>query len=596
MIANYANAEFGPWNPGLKSELPRRYLHLSTMFRPDNVTTSLDEACELSDFTGLARHELVEFTPQRLIVHEVLVRVMADLSVPDGDHYEDLGINFRDMSDAILNDYIAPHIEEIVRDHDGVRAEASALIDAELSPLYPVQREPSKAERKGLFEAWWPTRRTTVTTAPRADAEPLAVIARWQAALPNAPSPLHAAVLRALLKVTTALANRHGRLAVEKEVLASIALRMVSNSHGSTLIGHAIAPHFCEAVAQLGLRVLPNQAKPVVMNVKGASAAGKSTLRPLQHELASNLGLDWRDFALISPDIWRKYLLDYDTLGDAFRYAGTLTGHELEVVDRKLDLYMASKGKSGHIPHLLIDRFRFDSFVAGNDEAGGNLLTRFGDRIYLFFMITPPDATVERAWSRGLKVGRYKAVDDLLHHNVEAYCGMPGLFFTWALRTDKRVHYEFLDNSVPLGCKPRTVAFGWNGEMNILDVRYLNDIDRYQKTNVSATTPEEVYADLRTSAPDENVAFLKRCAAEIPVINLIDHATGEIYARFEDAALVWARSDVLAQKRCDAEMEAALRVLGHGEATGPAAAPAGPDPGTAHTLGAWGRAANGRGG
>jgi hypothetical protein len=48
------------------------------------------------------------------------------------------------------------------------------------------------------------------------------------------------------------------------------------------------------------------------------------------------------------------------------------------------------------------------------------LLTRFGDLVYMFFMITPPEMTVERAWLRGLKVGRYKAVEDLLAHNVEA--------------------------------------------------------------------------------------------------------------------------------------------------------------------------------
>ena len=33
--------------------------------------------------------------------------------------------------------------------------------------------------------------------------------------------------------------------------------------------------------------------------------------------------------------------------------------------------------------------------------------------------------TVELAKKRGLQVGRYKAVDDLLAHNVEAYTGMP---------------------------------------------------------------------------------------------------------------------------------------------------------------------------
>ena len=32
----------------------------------------------------------------------------------------------------------------------------------------------------------------------------------------------------------------------------------------------------------------------------------------------------------------------------------------------------------------------------------------------------PPEMTVERAWTRGLKVGRYKAVEDLLDAALEA--------------------------------------------------------------------------------------------------------------------------------------------------------------------------------
>ena len=75
--------------------------------------------------------------------------------------------------------------------------------------------------------------------------------------------------------------------------------------------------------------------------------------------------------------------------------------------------------------HLLIDRFRFDSFAHDSDEAGSNLLTRFGQEIYLTFIITPPESLVVRAWNRGLEVGRYKAVDDTLAHAIEAYAGMP---------------------------------------------------------------------------------------------------------------------------------------------------------------------------
>jgi hypothetical protein len=268
------------------------------------------------------------------------------------------------------------------------------------------------------------------------------------------------------------------------------------------------------------------------MNVKGASASGKSTMRPLQKQLARGLGVNWEDFALISPDIWRKYLLDYDSLGPAQRYAGTLTGMELAIIDRKLDRYMTHKAKIGNLPHLLIDRFRFDSFSDEPDqEDGSRLLTRFGSDVYMFFMVTPPEETIERAWKRGLQFGRYKAVDDLLAHNVEAYSGIPGLFFTWALRADKRVHFEFLDNSVPEGHRPKTIAFGTNGVMNILDLNCLLDIDRYQKINVNAKRRSEIYAHMPDKDEDGRADFVRECVRQIPRVNFSNQETGQIYAR-----------------------------------------------------------------
>jgi hypothetical protein len=97
---------------------------------------------------------------------------------------------------------------------------------------------------------------------------------------------------------------------------------------------------------------------------------------------------------LISPDIWRKFLLDYAALGAAYKYAGMLTGHEVDIIDRKLDVRMADRAVRGEMTHLLIDRFRFDSFVPNLEEGSSRLLTRFGNLVYMFFMITPPETTV----------------------------------------------------------------------------------------------------------------------------------------------------------------------------------------------------------
>ena len=293
---------------------------------------------------------------------------------------------------------------------------------------------------------------------------------------------------------------RHGRIWGGRDTIAALATDLACNAYGSEEIGRLIEPLLAKAVAAEGFVLLPRQEQPVVMNTKGASASGKSTLRPRQKKLAGDIGVRWSEFALISPDIWRKQLLDYGTLGPAYKYGGAFTGEELQIVDQKLDRYMARKAERGEMTHLLIDRFRFDSFAPDSDEAGSNLLTRFGHSVYLFFMITPPESLVERAWKRGLEVGRYKAVDDTLGHGVEAYSGMPQLFFTWVQRADKRVHFEFLDNSVPLGERPRTVAFGSNDSLNVLDVGRMLDVERFRRVNVDATIPGAAVSRCRSAA------------------------------------------------------------------------------------------------
>ncbi|HLA21545.1 MAG TPA: hypothetical protein VJZ74_08805, partial [Pseudolabrys sp.] len=420
------------------------------------------------------------------------------------------------------------------------------------------------------------------------------IFSQWREKSETAENRLDESCFHALGRIATAVISRRGRLFGDKELLAELAVTSVCNDYGSEVIGDAIEPFFQEAVAREGYRPLPPQQRPVVMNVKGASASGKSTMRPLQRILAKKLNLPWEDFALISPDIWRKFLLDYGSLGAAYKYAGTMTGHELEIIDEKLDRRMATKSARGEMTHLLIDRFRFDSFVPVAEGTGSaRLLTRFGDLVYMFFMITPPEMTVERAWTRGLQVGRYKAVDDLLAHNVEAYTGMPELFFTWALSGRKRVHYEFLDNSVAEGCPPRTVAFGWNREMTILDIKSMLDIDRFRKINIHAQKPAEVYAG-DNLAPECNVEFLKRCARLIPIVNFADYATGQVYARLQHGKWTWRDEQRFASALSDPDAKAGLRAIAAGNYDSTAGTP-GERTNLAsakvHTLGAWGQKA-----
>ena len=589
-------AEYGAWNPGLESQLPREYLPLSTMFKNENVSTSIAKAHELSDYCGLPAHELVAFRPERLIVHELLIHVTTSLSVPDGRDYEDLGRNFREITSTILNRYIAPHRAELARVFEQLRSAASVMIEWELAKAFaaprPAVEDRGSRWRRRLFALGKAKKRPRfpIETAAERDRR---IVSEWRKKTETANDRLDEACFDALNRIATGVMNRHGRVRSDNALLRELAVTFVCNEYGSEAIGNAIVPFFQEAVSREGYRRLPRQEEPVVMNVKGASAAGKSTMRPLQRILARKLNFRWEEFALISPDIWRKFLLDYGSLGPAYKRAAMLTGHEIEIIDQKLDHRMAARAARGEMSHLLIDRFRFDSFVPELEGKGSSrLLTRFGDLVYMFFIITPPEMTVERAWTRGLKVGRYKAVEDLLAHNVEAYTGMPELFFTWALAAGKRVHYEFLDNSIPEGRPPRTVAFGWNGEMTILDIKSMLDIEKFRKINIRAKKPEEVYVD-KNSAPEGNVEFLKRCARWIPIINFADYETGLVYARLKHGEWAWRDDQRFACALNNPDSKAGLEAIAPNNydlIAGTKVDRGNLDLDKTHTMGTWGEA------
>jgi hypothetical protein len=546
------------WNPGIRSQIPWNLRPLCTIFRPDCIRNDLATIDELRALTGLRANELMVFRPERLLLHELLIRVTADFAVPSGSSIGALGINFREMAGRLLSRDLNPQMPAIIAAFEAARGQLGEAVATALAALMPGSA-PAPLLRTGLLRRLVRARARPAAAAPR-DWGP-AEIRQCERLADAATSELDALVQRTLARILSALFNTHGRAWGTPELIASLAIDIAGNTFCSDAIGRCIEPLLRQAAPVEGYERLPLQAHPVVINTKGASAAGKSSLRPLQQKLTGEIGLRWEEFALISPDIWRKQLLDYASLGEAYKYAGSFTADELQIVDEKLDRYMARKYARGEMTHLLIDRFRFDSFAPDSAEAGSNLLTRFGERAYLFFVVTPPADLVERAWKRGLEFGRYKAVDDTLAHAVDAYTGIPGVFFTWVGRTDKQLHFEFLDNSVALGELPRTVAFGDNRRCHILDVGCLLDIERYGKINVNADAPQALYTPRVRLEAAANSWFLRRCVERFPQVSFADPATGRIYLRVESGRPVAVDHDALARAALDEDALGGLRTV-----------------------------------
>ncbi|MGC1522669.1 MAG: hypothetical protein WA803_14085, partial [Steroidobacteraceae bacterium] len=129
----------GPWNPGIGSQVPTELRHLSTIFQAENVFTSLATATELADLTGIAPGELVAFRPERLALHELLIRVTADFVVPDGSRIGDLGINFREMASLMLERYLIPEMNAITAVYEAARRELRNAVEAALREVVPGQ-------------------------------------------------------------------------------------------------------------------------------------------------------------------------------------------------------------------------------------------------------------------------------------------------------------------------------------------------------------------------------------------------------------------------------------------------------------------------
>ncbi len=338
---------------------------------------------------------------------------------------------------------------------------------------------------------------------------------------------------RSLYRVLGSIANTRGFLGQDKAFLATITTRHVCNYHGSRLIGDKVEEIVNNAIDTENYPRIPDAVKPVLISLKGSSAAGKSSLRPMLQNMTRQLGIETDGYGTISPDIWRRLLLDYDSLGEAYKYAGRLTSYEVNTIDSKLDHYIREKAETRHsIPHMMVDRFRFDSF---SSEKISRILhktyVRYIDTMYLYFVITPPEETVSRGWERGLARGRYKSVEDYLGHCVEAYTGIPKLLFKWLSSPKPRYIFEFLDNSVPKGVYPTTIARGTQSSMDILDPVAFVNIQRYQHINVMAESPAAVYPQNQTLSVENNIDFLTQCIAKIESVEFIEPESSQVYLR-----------------------------------------------------------------
>jgi hypothetical protein len=135
------------------------------------------------------------------------------------------------------------------------------------------------------------------------------------------------------------------------------------------------------------------------------------------------------------------------------------------------------------------------------------------------------------------------------------------VFFTWVRRSDKRIQFEFLDNTVRLGERPRTVAFGDNETFNVLDVKGTLDIQRYARVDVDAVAAEFLYSDPAMLEPQKNTEFLQRCLKVFRWVNFANQASGQVYLRIEHGKARWKDAEAFRSAMLSPDTSAAIRAV-----------------------------------
>ena len=551
------------WNPGIESEIPQAYRSLETIYNPGNAFNSVDEVEALARETGLEPMDLICFRPHRLVLHELIVRITADIVVVEGETEEDLGINFRNIARRIFGQYVIPKLMQIEHAYETMRTKLEDITRDELERSLMELQAPPAVEKPSLSDRLF-GRKTAPPGPPKSRQErEFDLIDSFKQRGLASEDPLRAAMFRSLYRVLGSIATHRGFIGTDVDFLTTICVTHACNYLGTRDIGAKVGRIMREAIAKEGYELIRDAEQPILISLKGASAAGKSSLRPMLGQMMSELGIEQHGYGTISPDIWRRMLLDYEALGEAYKYAGRLTSHEVVIIDGKLDHYIRAKAERRNaIPHLMVDRFRFDSFAHEKiTRVLHNTYVRYIDTMYMYFVVPPPAATVERGWERGLVRGRYKAVEDFLGHCVEAYAGMPKLLFKWLSSERPKYFFEFLDNSVPKGTYPELIARGTQGSLRLYRPAAFIDIERFQRINVMATEAGDVDPEPEQLEVGNNLGFLRQCIARIELIEFVEERDERVYLQVRRGSFEVVDEDLLRRSLDDETLREILSAL-----------------------------------
>jgi hypothetical protein len=129
---------------------------------------------------------------------------------------------------------------------------------------------------------------------------------------------------------------------------------------------------------------------------------------------------------------------------------------------------------------------------------------------------------------------------------------MPG---DWRSLLPPKNRKPFLDNSVEIGSYPSIIARGTQSQMDIFNPIAFVDIERYQKINIMAHSPETVYPDQAVLEIAKNIGFLQLCIKKIEHLRFVDLDSDQEYLAVKNGKFTIIDPDLLRAKLLDDDLK-----------------------------------------
>ncbi len=285
----FDDPRYGPWHPGIESQIPGDLLPLATLFRPEHVRSAAADVAgaRRPDRPAAARARRVSSRAARAARGARCASRPTSPS-PTASASRTSGSTSGRSRSVLLDRHVAPRDGRRSRPRTHARAhEAAAVIERELARSFAPPVAVAAARRHRPGRRVLSATRGAPAHAPDGRDTGSGLVADWDARARAGGDEVERAALRALARTVSALLVRHGELWGDRGVIARVAVGARGQRRRQRRDRRADrAYRRRRGRGARAIALLPRQAQPVVMNTKGPSAAGKSTMRPLQKQLA----------------------------------------------------------------------------------------------------------------------------------------------------------------------------------------------------------------------------------------------------------------------------------------------------------------------